>query len=344
MRLIDQFQHYNLFRTPDWRFQRVLEISDRETPGRCTPSDDSYVRSCRNFYLKRRHADSHGKRERLFYENPGLYFAYEIYENAPDNPAPAAIIEARLLASQTYQEIADLLGTLPTTIEWYEKLFFNVVDRLHQRDWITTAILIPTIRENFGEDKFILQQNTGKVVRIAAEVSKPFLDASLKFFAFFGGRYLVDLMLTGFEPGKPVKSMEELSGWIDRNWKTSVRRRSVMSIPQVKINAYNVMELFDTHTKIMAIEAATDTEETKTAMEANLKAMLDELPFTSGQVAANIHARQPIGIHDEQLANLRDSELYEIQSGKATGPRLPKLDKMPIKPAKVAALNRTEED
>jgi hypothetical protein len=48
-------------------------------------------------------------------------------------------VQARLLAAQSFEEVARITGLPPEVVKWYEALFYQVTDRLRARDWITTC-------------------------------------------------------------------------------------------------------------------------------------------------------------------------------------------------------------
>lgn len=318
MKLYEDFQRFNVFRRPDWRFERVLKIVDRlPTPGRCTRRDDGHVRAARNFLLRWRARETDDEREELFWENPGLYYAYQIYEKTEEEPEPAMILQARLLADQTSRQIADSLSTTPEAVDWYERLFFNVRDRLRHRDWITKHVLLPALMNNHKLTPQSPGDNAGLPFRDST-VARPFLDASLKLFAYFGGTHLVDVMITGFQSGKPLTSPEDMANWFDHHWSMTIRRRSHQAAMQFEINKYNVMELFGVHTQIMALERSEDSQEVqRTATEKHIKALLDDLPFGVGDDGAEIVRGQPLEAYDAQAYELRDDELMRVQHGAA---------------------------
>jgi hypothetical protein len=51
-----------------------------------------------------------------------------------------AVVEARVLAGESDQQIASRLGTVPEAIGWYEKACFDVRDRLRRPDFIASVI------------------------------------------------------------------------------------------------------------------------------------------------------------------------------------------------------------
>jgi hypothetical protein len=134
-------------------------------------------------------------------------------------------LEARLLARQDSATIAKTLCTTPEAVDWYEALCYNVRDRLDNRDWITTQCLLPALRchpNTIGHHVSSLA--TG--LPTSSVTAYPFLDGSVKLFAYFGGANLVDVMIHGFRIDKPVPSMDGIDDWLDKHWSTTMRRRS----------------------------------------------------------------------------------------------------------------------
>src|ERR1019366_6298406 len=255
------FQRHNFFRSPSWRWNRVLKICDRPvTPGRCSRHDDEFVRRARNFLCRWKDTESSEQRHELWRADPEMTYAYHFHEAESIDPKGAVAIQARLLARQSYDEIAHALSSYPGAIHLYEMLFFEVTPYIDARDWITSQILIPA----FERQKPVPQHDEdGKHVLLSREsiVAKPFMDASLKMFAYFGGPKIVDFLLHGIQAGKPLTSLDDLSNWIDSHWSSIVRRRSLQASCEFEVNKYNVMELFVTHTRIMELERSEDSKD-----------------------------------------------------------------------------------
>jgi len=303
------FQKYNFFRTPAWRWDRVLKICDRgPTPGRCTRRDDDTVRRARNFLLRWRNSEDED-REKLLWECPGLYYAYDYYQRLNDEPEAAMYIEARLLARQTPEEIGKVMGILPDAVTWYADLFFDIKDRVDSRDWVTKQIIVPAMMRvpKAGDDALPFKDSS---------VAKPFLDGSLKLFAYFGGRYAVDVFLAGIQVGRPLASPDDFNAWSDGQWSTVIRRRSLQASLQFEVNKYNVMELFAVHTQIMALERSEDSsDQQRTTTERHIKAMIDEIPWAVGTDGEKLYTGSAVGQFDAMATELRDDELLRIASG-----------------------------
>lgn len=308
----------SFFRQPDWRWERVLRVTNRPlTPGRCSRHDDKWIRAGRNFLLRWTDAESDEERERIFWDKPGLFYAYEFHERRHEHPEASMFIQARLLARQSYEQIANVMSTTPEAIEWYEALYFNVVEHLEARDWITKQVLLPAFAKHHAD---MVPQEDGSVALPFRDstVAHPFLDASLKLFAYFGGPHLVDLMIHGMQSGKPLTSPEDLPAWLDQHWSNSIRRRSAQAAMQFEINKYNVMELFAVHSNIIQIERSEESQDQqKTTTERHIKAMIDEIPWAIGDQGDKAYSGTVLGRFDNMAAELRDDEVLKIGAGEA---------------------------
>ena len=304
---------YDPFLRPDWRFERVLRLVSRvPTPGRTTKRDDSHIKDARSFMLRWNRGEEW--RENLLDENPGLYYAHSIFANLHMDPEVKFMLEARLLASQPVEEIADRLKTLPETVSWYEKLFFNVSPFLRHHDWIVKHVLLPSSdrfveHEDDDNDAAPVPQGTPLVVR-------PHLDMTLKFFAYFGGPILCDFMISGFRRGNAVQNADEISGWLDDQWRATLQRRSAQSAGVFEVNRYNVMELFATHARIIELQKGEESgEERRSSFTRHVSTMLSQLPWTVGRRGAEQYAGSTMGDLDNAAAEINDEELILIGGG-----------------------------
>lgn len=312
-KLYADFQRYNFFRVPSWRWERVLQLVDRmPTPGRCTRRDDDFVRQARNFLLRWKNRDLDIDREELWFDAPGLYYAYQFFLREQNDREGACFLQARLLANQPYVDIAEAMGITADAIRWYEALFFNVGDKLKHRDWITKHVLVPAFKRPAAVD----DDGEGIPAFRDSTVARPFLDGSLKLFSYFGGPLVAEVMISGMRSGNVLASREDSDQWFDKIWSDAVRRRSGMAAMHFEINKYNVMELFAVHTRIMEIEKSTDNQDQqKSAMEKHVLAAINEIPWAAGQDGEDMHRGTVLGRIDDMAAELRDDEILKIASG-----------------------------
>lgn len=323
-KLLRNLQLFDPFLHPDWRHERVLEMVDRPaaTPGRTTRRDDEYVRAARSFILRWRSGETSVRKE-LLYENPGMYFAYKLHDQRMVDPETAFMIEARLLARQTDEEIVAAIKTLPETINWYEKIFFNVRPFIDYHDWILKQVLLPATSRFAPADAADDDGRTGHE-QFPAFV-RPYLDGTLKIFSYFGGPILCEFMLSGFKRGLIVRTQDEIGAWLDANWSHSTRMRSAQTAHAFKIDKWNVMELFQTHARIMELQKGDDSSvERRSTIERHVHAMLGEIPWTSGDSDA-IFEGTVTGTYDKLSAEMRDEELQLA----AAGEELKELEDLP---------------
>ena len=302
---------YDPYRRPDWRFERVLQLADRQpVPGRCTKRDDDTIRSMKSFLLRWRGRSDSGRQE-LLHENPGLYYAYQLHENESDEHELEFMLQSRLLSGQDPEEIAVALGTLTGAVTWYEKVFFNVLDRLENHDWIVKRVLLPAAARNViqahpGDDG---EQQGPRFTLVA----KPFLDWSLKWFSYFGGPVVCEWMIGGFKRGSQVTRQEDIDAFVDEHWSSTIRRRSAQAAGIFEVNKYNVMELFHTHSQIMSLERSTDTvANKKTDLEHHINHFLGSLPWAVGVSGREQFSELSVGEFDEVSAELRSDELMLV--------------------------------
>jgi len=104
-------------RLPDGRRSRVQAILQGRDgrPGRCSRHDDKFVKEAKCFLLQWRN-DDETIRRKLTFQNPGLRYAYEFHQRIIEDPENAMYIEARLLARQTPEQIAGIMGMIPDAI------------------------------------------------------------------------------------------------------------------------------------------------------------------------------------------------------------------------------------
>jgi hypothetical protein len=119
---------------PDWRWRRATTL-------RCASDIDGEDAAVREAILylrdmapaRRDGGPRHSARRSAWIEQ-----AQHLYES----DAPARwVVEARMLARQAHEEIADLCGLEPEVIDYYGQLFFDVAARLDAWAYITLVVI-----------------------------------------------------------------------------------------------------------------------------------------------------------------------------------------------------------
>ena len=226
----------------------------------------------------------------------------------------AFMIEARLLANQSFVEIADAVNSDPDVVEWYEALFFNVAPFLRCHDWIMNHVLTPAF-DRFAESKDDEEEDDIRRF-VTPPVIKPHYDMTLKFFAYFGGPMLVEFMISGFKRGVVCHSQDEIGSYLDGVFNDGFRRRSAQSVGVFEVNKYNVMEVFATHLRIMELARGIEGQDERHSLfEKHVNAMLTEIPWVVGSHAKQLFEGTSVGRYDEMAAELRDEELLLVSAG-----------------------------
>jgi hypothetical protein len=77
--------------------------------------------------------------ERLARAHPGIHAARRLHERGGATPVE---VQARLLARQSFEEVARRTSVPAEAVKSYEALFFNVVGHLAARDWVMTQAIL----------------------------------------------------------------------------------------------------------------------------------------------------------------------------------------------------------
>lgn len=273
----------------------MLELVDHEPiPARAKKSDDEFVKKARPFVLKWLNSDPEDRRS-LYNSNKGLYWALSMFERDTSDRSILNILEARLLTGEADKPIADEVATYPEAVAWYERLFFNVRDRLRARDWILRKAIMPAVDNSWeGND----------------------VELSLKYFGYFGGKILLDFILTGANQGFRPKNHIEAVDYTDEHFMSNIKRRSAMNVGIFDVNRYTVMDLFQTHARIIELQKSIDLEEdARNQIERNIKTLMDEMPFAVGRKGQTLSEASSLGEVDKLAAEARDEEIQLLAAG-----------------------------
>jgi hypothetical protein len=295
----DQFQHVNPLREPSWRFQRVLDIVERDTPGRCTKQDDEAVREYRRFVVKLRRQQSGEGQMTIFPKFPGLFLAHLLHHQA--DKEWRWLIQARILSGEDNEAIASRMSMLPSAVDWYEKIFFNVRDRLDATDYIVKQV--------------IGKPEERKATAREGAISDFQEQISYKLFGYYGGPLVLDIMFGGFAKMPMPERPERTAEWLDTTWSTLLRRKSASAVRHLEINKFNIMQLMEMQLRL--IEVAKDSGGSDTEFERNVQGLLNEIPWELSEVRAKRQAEEM----DQDLfvptaIEPRSDELMQIAMGR----------------------------
>jgi hypothetical protein len=128
-----RLQSRSPYRSPAWRWERAWDLVQagrhfsRRRDDELTRRAMAYLRD-----LRRCREDRRVKRALTY---PDVHAALRLHEQGGNT---AVEVQARLLARQSFDEVARHTSVPVEAVKMYESLFFQVTDRLDARDWVTS--------------------------------------------------------------------------------------------------------------------------------------------------------------------------------------------------------------
>jgi hypothetical protein len=229
-------------------------------------SDDCHVRAYR-WFLKHYIAagDDGEERQRISMQMPHVDQAHRLYVAA--DVERRLILEARLLTTESSAEIAERFATDAQTIDYYERLYFNVRDRMDCRDWVVTIIR--------GSPKDRVPSRHGSLT----EAQRGYV---YRLFAYFGGPKVLDALIACLSPHEmPQQDDDE---WFDDATAEIVRSRAATAASVFAVDGQNVMRLLKL--ALRAMPAASAETAPNQLRPADYEKILEELERLVGPVAA----------------------------------------------------------
>lgn len=323
--LFKKLQQFNPCGEPDWRHRRVMELVNKPLsdgkPRRTSLYDDEIVRVYRKFMQSYRKGDQEGRLRFLMLHNPALFMAHYMFErSASGNQADAdmaLLIEARLLAGQTNQEIANLAGTHPDVIEWYSLLFFDVRPRLEHRDWIVTRVLVPALIRSpasggYGSRAGVEDEEGDQPIDSVNVFGHSFLDGSCKYFAYYGGPAVLDAILGG---ERRLATPDTAISVLDDFFKRQMRIKAIQAIARMPINRYNVGLLQENYLRIIELEKSAGDTADENVFRSSMHQLLSNLQFSVGDRAKKLVSATPMKEYYGKDYVLRDHEMHQVMAG-----------------------------
>jgi hypothetical protein len=219
-------------------------ISQRPRPLNSTRGDDNFVRPYRNLLLELTAAgDDETLQNAAIATRPDVYDAHRLHYS-PDFER-RAILQARLLTSETFAEIAGRFATTPKAIDYFEKLFFHVRDRLQNRDWIVKTIV--GSRDSYRRNKTggMTAEERGYVYRL---------------FGYFGGPLALDAVISGSVATTMPRGTEEIDDWFNGALNQIVRTTAAAAAATLRLNKQNMFRVMKLALRTSAAAATSPTE------------------------------------------------------------------------------------
>lgn len=285
----------NPIRAPHWRWLRAIEVdSGGDRPSRILDGEEGFAWIRRALRLKRRFArlDSNPRNRRaLLIRDRALYWAHSMWlaEKQPTRWG----IEARVVAGETDEEIAQKLGTDAEIISAYVSVFFDIREKLANSDYMLNVVMADAVVRGLQERQY---------------------DLLWKLIGYHGGPHSLDAAINKFVPIAKPATKDDVSGFFHDFAINSMKYKSAVAAATVPINTHTQLPLLEAFVKYVEIERTTEnaTKAHATIVE-NIGAMLSALPFKVGTKLDSASLKMlPF---DDGAAELDNNELMIAASG-----------------------------
>jgi hypothetical protein len=231
-----RFDPISPFRLPQWREVRVLELLDRRSrPSRNCKYDDTYVRKYRSYLLRYSIASSDCERLEVCRELPHIHSAHVIRHCSDSETRD--VLEARVLARQTAAEIAVKLAIEPDTVTAYEKIYFDVRERLDAKTYVAKVVL-------------------GFPDYLRGMISESSRGQFLRRIAYYGGPIALEALLITMWPSSQADKPADVAQWFNEALGSTVLTHAMAVALTMEINRHNAMRFLRLALRIGAREAS----------------------------------------------------------------------------------------
>jgi hypothetical protein len=294
-------------RPVDWRWERArLMYEDPPVSRRLSGDGDDFIRSAYRFRMALNRCQDAMEILDLRRKAPDLSDAY--YLTAPEAKLTRDGLHANLLTGDTLENIAQRVSLRVQVVKIYERLFFNVLDRLDNKEYIAHRVMGPTLyslREGDYEILWMLYGYTGGV-----EVMKM-------------------VMQGGIEQAKPqVGQLGDALAFAGDNLQNCALVKGMVAMRTAPTNSYTWSQIVEIHQRFIELKNQVDSAGSGASegLTVNIQAMFDSLPWAvGGEKPVLVSPRDPEKIvgklpppllaADGFAAELREQELTQLSMG-----------------------------
>jgi len=292
--MIHEFLPSNPRRPVNWRWERARDIAEGGVP-LSRKYDDVWVRKALQFRLADREATLELDRLYLVDRMPDVFWAYELAFNgdADRGNSMRSEIEARILSRESVNDIAYRCATSPEVITAYEKLFFNVLDRIDRLAYITHQVFTAAAFQSIHERDY---------------------DLLWKMFGYFGGPHVLDVLITTFQSVPHPTRSDEVTGFIQDTAMNALRRKALIACQTLGVNSFTATEIIAQFIKLHEIDRAAGGGGGQQSISANVEAMVAALgpTFAIGRHAVSGVDSPMLAHYDSQGTELTGAEMIEV--------------------------------
>ncbi len=304
----------NPLRLPDWRFSVINEYRINSPENiEIDPDEDFYIKTYLEFY--KAYINARGSRIELLKLrriNPGLFDCYEL--GHLDNTHLRDIIDAFILTGMGFSAISEHVSVNPETLEWYEKIHFDVVDRLTKKIWLANYVL------NCYKRKVISIYDT---IKLSDDLKRKYSEEETttvyKLCGLYGGPLVLEMMYTGFNSSTFPESSESVMPYINNMTQNFVKVRGAIAAKILSGREDNLISLINNAVQLTSSVQA----EVKSEYTEQVQSAIKELKW-------NIGARDKMYIEDPTKLEPLVSDTLLMEQSPANTELLKQLEQFSI--------------
>ena len=288
-----RYRHDQHDRPPDWKWHRAGEILAEGT--RVTPAENASGLSSL-VWLRRRLETARTRQAmlRACFSFEPLFRAYELYSRS-EMESTRCEIEARILARESFAEIADKTCADPTVVQMFEECFFNVLDRLDSPSYVVNVVLRRSVAAGLATREF---------------------DCLLKMLGYWLGPAAVDLMVYHAPPGNRATTADELLDTLEKDTRSTIALKAMLAARMMPINWQTQSELLKLQTRILESERSRSGPDIATeAILENVKEFVESMPFTRREYRPGDAPKNVLEAIEESGVGFRADELLRLGVG-----------------------------
>ena len=288
-----QLREDSPLRPPDWRWQKVMVYKEA---GRRIPRSkmDSLLSVISKFAILLDSCDDDFDLLDLSESYPDLCDAHMMYKH--DGALSSKWeLEARLLARESYADICEKMHIPPSTIDLYEKVFFNVSDRINNKSWIINCIVGRAIHAGLTERDY---------------------DLLWKMYGLFSGPMMLDVVLgkMGLK-AQHAASFDQAVTMLRDSLDVQAIVTASKSFAIVPINGFTALPAIQAEQAYRQMaKDSVGAASTQTFLQ-SVDQIMSSLPWCVGSGTIKHPVLETMGTADSLAAELRIDELIGVANG-----------------------------
>ncbi len=310
------------FRPVDWRWEKArLMREDPRTASLLRHQDDDWTRKAKRFQELYEACRDDYDRLLLVRKWPALVEAHDLRFKEDEKRLMRFEVEARLLASDPIERIAEKVGTAPAVVIWYEKVFFNVLDKLANTAYISHCVMGESAQAGMTERDY---------------------DVLWKMMGYCGKGIVLDAVIGKTYDATVPESAGQVGDFLSDDIERSVKLKMTVAMRALPVNSYTAMQIAEIYQRFQEIKKMADGAGAAGDMiSANIQVAIQSLGWTVGDKRVLISAADPSKIvgrlRDEVLAaddcavELRADELMQLNTGQTLAPTRARPARFPEK-------------